>query len=285
MIDRREFWRGVLQSVAIGLALASSPLARPAACDETNVVFIIGDDISVDDFGCYGHPRIQTPNVDKLAASGMRFTNAYLTTSQCSPTRCSIITGRYPHNTGAPELHTALPEGQVMFPAILKQAGYHTAAAGKWHLGNYAKRAFDKVVGGSSGGEERWIECLRERPKDRPFFMWFASYDAHRGWSQDKGAKPHTPDDAVVPPYSIDTPEVRADMAKYYDEIQRLDRYVGLIVKELKAQEILDNTCIIFMADNGRPFPRCKTRLYDSGIKTQSFEAVSECTSIRVDSE
>jgi arylsulfatase A-like enzyme len=97
-------------------------------------VLIIGDDISVDDFGCYGHPRIRTPNVDKLAANGVRFTNAYLTTSQCSPTRSSVITGRYPHNTGAPELHTALPAGQVMFPALLKQTGYYTTAAenGTW---------------------------------------------------------------------------------------------------------------------------------------------------------
>jgi arylsulfatase A-like enzyme len=98
--------------------------------------------------------------------------------------------------------------------------------------------------------------------------MWFASYDAHRGWDQDKQAKPHTPEDAVIPPYLIDTPGVRKDMAKYYDEVQRLDRYTGEVVRELKKQGVLENTCIIFMADNGRPFPRCKTRLYDSGIKT-----------------
>jgi arylsulfatase len=254
--------------MAVVLALASCFFASLAECSEPNVVLIIGDDISVDDFGCYGHPRIRTPNVDKLAANGLRFTNAYLTTSQCSPTRCSVITGRYPHNTGAPELHTALPESQVMFPALLQQAGYYTAAAGKWHLGGYAKRAFNKIVDSGPGGEERWVECLQQRPKDQSFFMWFASHDAHRGWAPDKDAKPHTPKDAIIPPYSIDTPDVRADMAKYYDEVQRLDRYVGLVVDELRAQGILDNTVIIFMADNGRPFTRCKTRHYDNGIKT-----------------
>ena len=254
--------------IAVVLALASCFFAGLAMCSEPNIVLIIGDDISVDDFGCYGHPSIRTPNVDQLAANGLRFTNGYLTTSQCSPTRCSVITGRYPHNTGAPELHTALPEGQVMIPALLQQAGYYTAAAGKWHLGNYAKRAFHKIVDSGPGGEERWVECLQQRPKDRPFFMWFASHDAHRGWAPDKDAKPHTPKDAIIPPYLTDTPDVRADMAKYYDEVQRLDRYVGLVVDELRAQDILDSTVIIFMADNGRPFPRCKTRLYDSGIKT-----------------
>jgi N-sulfoglucosamine sulfohydrolase len=237
-------------------------VARP------NVVLIIADDVSVSDFGCYGNPNIRTPNIDKLASDGMRFTNAYLTTSQCSPTRCSIITGRYPHNTGAPELHIELPEGQIMLPAMLKQAGYHTLAVGKWHMGNYAKGAFDKVLEGGVGGEENWVESLQLRPKEKPFFMWFASYDAHRSWQVDAEAKPHSPEDAVIPPYLIDTPESRKDMAMYYDEIQRLDRYVGLVVKELKAQGVFENTCIIFMADNGRPFPRCKTRLYDSGIKT-----------------
>jgi len=263
----RRAWNAGI--AATGLALTSRSSAERAESTRPNFVLIIGDDISVSDFGCYGHPSIRTPHVDKLAAGGLRFANAYLTTSQCSPTRCSLITGRYPHNTGAPELHSPLPEGQVMFPAILRKAGYYTAAAGKWHMGNYAKGAFDKVVGGGgSGGEERWVQCLQQRPKNRPFLMWFAAYDAHRGWSPDKEGKPHTPRDAVIPPYLIDTPAVRKDMAQYYDEVQRLDRYTGLVARELKKQGQLENTVIVFMADNGRPFPRCKTRLYDSGVKT-----------------
>jgi arylsulfatase len=260
----------LLSIIAITIAIIA-PLSGAFAKKEPskpNVILIIADDVSVSDFGCYGNPNIRTPNIDKLADNGMRFSNAYLTTSQCSPTRCSIITGRYPHNTGAPELHTELPEGQIMFPAILKEAGFYTVAAGKWHMGEYAKGAFDKIVNGGAGGEERWIECLQQRPKDKPFFMWFASFDAHRPWQFDAEGKPHTPQDAIIPPYLIDTPNSRKDMAMYYDEIQRLDRYVGLVVKELEEQAILENTCIIFISDNGRPFPRCKTRLYDSGIKT-----------------
>jgi hypothetical protein len=231
----------------LGKALRLIPLAAAcslsiAAPQRPNFVLIIGDDISVDDFGCYGHPTARTPNVDRLVAGGLRFTNAYLTTSQCSPTRCSVITGRYPHNTGAPELHMPLPEGQVMFPAILREAGYHTAAAGKWHMGDHAKSAFDKVVDSHPGGEERWIECLEKRPKDRPFLMWFAAHDAHRSWQADKDAPPHKPENVVFPPYLIDTPTARIDMAKYHDEVQRLDRYAGLVVAELEAQGVLDNT-------------------------------------------
>jgi len=258
----------VMVTVLGVFSLAAASDLSAAEPKRPNFVLIIGDDISVDDFGCYGHPHARTPHIDRLAAGGMRFTNAYLTTSQCSPTRCSVITGRYPHNTGAPELHMPLPEGLPMFPALLKQASYHTAAAGKWHMGEHAKSAFDTVVDSGPGGEERWVECLEQRPKDKPFFMWFAAHDAHRGWQPDKDAPPHKPEDVVIPPYLIDTPAVREDMAKYHDEVQRLDRYTGLVLEELKKQGVLDNTCIIFMADNGRPFPRCKTRLNDSGIKT-----------------
>lgn len=265
----RHFLRLRLSSIAVVGLVISCPwaTAQPDSA-KPNIVLIIGDDISFNDFGCYGHPNIRTPHIDQLAADGLRFTNAYLTISQCSPTRCSLITGRYPHNTGAPELHTDLPEGQVMFPALLKQSGYYTVAAGKWHMGEYARSAFDKVVGGGAGGEELWLESLQQRPKDKPFFMWLASYDAHRPWKADKKAQPHTPEDAVIPPFMIDTPDARQDLASYYDEIQRLDRCTGEIVAELKKQGVFENTIILFMADNGRPFPRCKTRLYDSGIKT-----------------
>jgi len=233
-----------------------------------NFILFIADDISQEDIGCYGHPTIQTPNIDRLAGDGLRFNNAYLTISSCSPSRCSIITGRYPHNTGAPELHTKLPKGQVLFPKILKDAGYYTVLSGKHHMGENANPAFELVSRGKGKGkEEDWVEILRNRPKNRPFFCWFASIDAHRGWSISKEVKQYTPEEVVVPPYLVDGPKTREDLAGYYHEVSRFDHYIGEVVKELKAQGVLDNTFIIVTADNGRPFPRCKTRLYDSGIK------------------
>lgn len=124
----------------------ASDRASPQAIDlRPNIVFFIADDMSQEDLGAYGHPSIQTPNIDALAAQGMRFDNAYLTTSSCSPSRCGIITGRYPHNTGAPELHAILPEAQIRFPELLRQAGYYTALAGKNHMfEDYSDRAFDR---------------------------------------------------------------------------------------------------------------------------------------------
>jgi N-sulfoglucosamine sulfohydrolase len=241
-----------------------------AQSDLPNFIIIIGDDISWDDLGCYGNPAVQSPNIDQLASEGIRYTNTYLTASSCSPSRCSIIAGRYPHNTGAAELHTPLPAGMPTLPGELKKSGYYTAASGKWHLGPNAKSDFDLVVEDDigDGGEDQWVRVLKERPKDQPFFMWFASLDAHRDWQPDNQAKPHSADASIVPPYLVDAPGTRQDMAYYYDEIQRLDRFVGHVKQELISQQVLNNTLIIIMADNGRPFPRAKTRVYDSGMKT-----------------
>lgn len=263
---------------AASLILAANISAKEAK--KPNMIVIIGDDISWNDFGCYGHPTIKTPNIDKLAKNGIKFTNSFLTTSSCSPSRCSIVTGRYPHNTGACDLHSPLPEDQVTFPELLKESGYYTMHAGKWHFGSGYNKSYGgplnndfDVVGGSgkdkgSGGEKQWVSRLKNRDKSKPFFAWFASHDAHRTWSADNFHSTNSPDDVVIAPYMVDSKINRRDMASYYNEITRLDYYVGEVVKELKNQNEFDNTIIIVMADNGRPFLRCKTRVYESGMKT-----------------
>ena len=138
---------------------ATTEAARP------NFIFFISDDISQEDPGCYGHPVIKTPRIDALAENGMRFDNAYLAISSCSPSRCSIITGRYPHNHGAPELHSPLPEDQIRFPELLRKAGYHTALSGKNHMFGNKDRAFDLIThGGGPGGSGDWVGLVRDRP-------------------------------------------------------------------------------------------------------------------------
>jgi len=235
-----------------------------------NFIVIIGDDISWNDLGCYGHPTVKSPHIDQLASEGIRFTNAYLTASSCSPSRCSIMAGRYPHNTGAAELHTPLPEGMPTMAGKLKEAGYYTVSSGKWHMGPHARVDFDLVddQDTGNGGHKNWVKILQERPKDQPFFMWFASHDAHRIWHADDFGTPHEPSKSVIPPYLVNAEGTRQDLASYYNEIQRLDHYLGLVKAELQQQGVYENTLMIFMADNGRPFPRAKTRVYDSGMKT-----------------
>lgn len=268
--SRRRFLKNIGATM---LASAASPLVRCSGKNtRPNIVFIIGDDISWNDLGCYGRRTIRTPNIDRLASEGVRFTSAFLTASSCSPSRCSIISGRYPHNSGAAELHTPLPADQIPFPLRLKESGYYCAQGGKWHMGPDAKRAFDDVRDKwgkeDPGAEAEWLPLLQNRPKDKPFFMWFASFDAHRGWDDKIFLPRHDPAQVHVPKYLADAAPTRADLSKYYDEIARLDYNVGAVEEELEKQGVADNTAIIFMADNGRPFPRCKTRVYDSGMKT-----------------
>lgn len=237
-----------------------------------NVIIIIADDISWDDFGCYGNKQVKTPNIDRLAGNGLKFTQVYLTASSCSPSRNSILTGRYPHNTGAAELHTQPPESMLSFPELLRKNNYYSAMSGKFHMGDYAMRGFDEVITDlklvGDGGEEMWVSQVKNRPKDQPFFMWFAAYDAHRAWGPNIFSGTHNPDEIEPPVYLANGPGTRNDLAKYYDEIKRFDHYVGEVIKELEEQGVLDNTLIIIMADNGRPFPHSKTRLNDRGMKT-----------------
>ncbi len=253
---------------------------------------ILADDLGADDWSGAGNKAVRTPNLDQLASQGLDLSQCMLTCSSCSPSRSSIITSRYPHNTDAEQLHWPLPAAQITFVEKLKASGYYTAAAGKWHLGEPIKERFDLVKEASTKGFELptgaingkdlpvmqdkenasgcadWLKTLQDRPRDRPFFMWLAAFDPHRDYTSGTLTKPHDPQSVIVPPYLPDTLEVRKDLAMYYDEITRLDTYVGAVMQELDAQGIADNTVIAFLSDNGRPFPRCKTTLYESGIRT-----------------
>lgn len=244
-------------------------LVSPVCAAPPNFILFITDDISQEDIGCYGSAAAKTPNLDQMAAEGIRFDNAYLTCSSCSPSRCSLITGRYPHNTGACELHTSLPEGHFLFPQALKNAGYYTVLSGKHHMGKNADVAFSKISRGKGPGkEEDWVQILQQRPADKPFFCWFASTDAHRSWQFNEDAPTIDPLSIDVPPYLIDSETTRGDLAAYHHEVARTDTFVGRLRDELVRQGIDGSTYIIYMADNGRPFPRCKTRVYDSGVKS-----------------
>lgn len=260
---------------------------------QPNFILFIADDMAWDDCGVYGHRNIRTPNIDKLAHDGMRFDRAFLTASSCSPSRSSIITGQYPHNTDAEQLHWPLPANRITFVEKLKAGGYWTAAAGKWHLGAAMTNRFDLVKDAGTAGFQlptgkaaegakmvergtsdiqsgchEWVPILRARPRNKPFFLWLAALDPHRDYEENIIPDPYQPEDVIVPPYLPDVSETRKDLALYYNEITRLDLFIGDVMTELKRQGEEGNTFILFLSDNGRPFPRDKTTVYDSGIKT-----------------
>ena len=262
---------GFAVSIAKGQPTGGGEVSSLAG-SQPNMVLIIADDLSATDLGCYGNADARTPHLDKLAQEGRQWTRAYLTATVCSPSRSSIITGRYPHNSGASTLHTGVTPGQPLFPKVLRESGYWTGQAGKWHMGGYPKDAgaFDRIIEREEGVafREQFIPLLRERPEDKPFFAWLGFGDPHRAWSNDPEAEPHDPETLRLPVPLVDTPTTRRDLASFYDEVQRLDRFVGKVLDELQRQDVLDETLVLFIADNGRPFPRAKRWLTEEGIRT-----------------
>ncbi len=254
--------------LGVGILLAGH---LPGAAQSTiesahspNIIVFVADDAGWRDFGAYGNETIRTPNVDRLARNGLTFEQAFLTTPQCSPSRISILTGKYPHATGAEDLHMPLPENETILPTLLQQAGYFTGHMRKTHYGPNGEEQFQWY---SEQLSQAFPGFLDERG-ERPFFLWVGFSDPHRGYSEGAIPNPHDPDSVFVPPYLADTPETRRDLALYYDEISRMDGQIGRFIDELERRELRENTLIIFLSDNGMPFPRAKGTLYDAGIRT-----------------
>ncbi|MGH7527205.1 MAG: sulfatase family protein, partial [Gemmatimonadales bacterium] len=233
------------------------PEARP------NVVVFEADDLGWRDVGAYGNATIRTPNIDRLARSGLRVVYAFGTSPQCSPSRISTLTGKYPHATGAEDLHMPLPDVERILPSYLQAQGYFTGHMAKTHYGPNGDRQFQWYSPNTSAA----LPAFLDSAATRPFFLWVGLYDPHRPYQ--RGAAPsHATARVVVPPYLADTPETRSDLALYYDEIGLMDRDIGHMLAELERRKLRDNTLVVFLSDNGAPFPREKGTLYDSGTRT-----------------
>jgi N-sulfoglucosamine sulfohydrolase len=259
-----------------------------------NVVLIVADDQG-QDAGCYGNPVIKTPNLDALAADGTRFKYAYCTTASCSPSRSVILTGLFNHANGQYGLehdyhHFNSFSNVKSLPSMLSAAGYRTARVGKYHIGPESVYHFDKVLGGNSRNPVDMAErCRRviEDKSDQPFFLYFCPNDPHRGaranWAtlkpnsfgneppgrEPEGVVPvhYRPEDVIVPPFLPGTPVCRAEIAQYYESISRVDSGLGRLIQILKKASHYDDTLIIYISDNGMPWPGAKTTVYESGLR------------------
>jgi arylsulfatase A-like enzyme len=234
-----------------------------------NIILIVADDLGWRDVGAYGNDVVRTPNLDRLASQGLKFDNAFLTSSSCSASRATILSGLYPHSTGVLALGGAVRADVSLLGERLKSAGYFTARIGKWHIGDEVWGQFHlRRASPGPSGTENWLEFLGKRPKDKPFFFYLASNDPHRPFDVMKGVPAYDPDLIPLPEYLPDFPESRKAFAAYYQEISRLDNAIGDMLDYLQVEGVLENTFIVFMSDNGAPFSRAKLNLYDSGIKT-----------------
>jgi arylsulfatase A-like enzyme len=258
-LTRRQFGTAALATAAVAVGgglTAAAPARRP------NFLVFVADDAGARHFGCYGNPSIRTPNIDRLSAEGITADKAMLTTAQCSPSRISILTGKYPHATGAEDLHMPLPDRHRTVPGYLHKAGYFAGHMQKVHEGPHSDRQFQWYDKGLEG-----FPAFLDAAGQKPFFLWVAFDDPHRPYQDGTVAEPHDPDQVEVAPHMADTRETRADIARYYDEIARMDAVIGRFMDVLEARGLEEETLVVFLSDNGAPFPREKGTVYDGGVK------------------
>jgi len=250
----------------MGTSLSAAALATPGSGGNQvpNIMLLIADDAGWNDFGCYGNPSIRTPHIDRMAEQGVRFTNAFVTAPQCSPSRASIWTGKYAHSTGTEDLHSPLPEDEQILPDLLQSEHYYSGNVGKLHLGKAVRSQFDYY----SRDVENWEKFLRNRPANRPFLLGIGFHEPHRPYLREKFRTGYAAEETLVPVYLPSVLQVQKDLARYYTEISRMDRRIGKLMAYLESENLTEKTLVIFFSDHGLPFPRAKGFLYDPGIRT-----------------
>lgn len=243
-----------------------------------NIVLIIGEDIGRI-AGCYGAEYVRSPNLDRLAARGCRYDQAYSTYPVCAPARSTIVSGQYPMKLGTHQMRSTLLDPPRLFTHELRDAGYYVSWPTKLDF-NF------EPTSGWLDDDQPWVERLRSGAMpDQPWFaytnlmithessMWpdegeYTGRDGLQHWDPEHPRPPRVTDpaDVSVPPYLPDTPVVRSDIARHADNIAELDRQVGEILDAVDASGEADNTVVMFLSDHGRGLPREKRWPYSAGI-------------------
>jgi arylsulfatase A-like enzyme len=247
------------------------------AAEKPNILWITSEDNSPY-LGCYGDELARTPNLDRLAAEGVRYRNAFANAPVCSSARSTLITGMHAcslgvhnHRSGA-----AIPSSFRFYPGPLREAGYYCT--------NNSKTDYNVQVDGKRSPTFFWDESSRRahyknRKPGQPFFAVFNITYSHEGQTTDKGygkrrAQGLFPEERIVPPervklppYHPDTPVVRENWSRYYDNLWLMDQEVGKRLSELEAAGLADETIVFYYADHGGALPRGKRNIHDSGTR------------------
>lgn len=261
---------GLVACTLLAGTLGVAPaLAGEAAADERpNILFAIADDWGWPHAGAYGDPVVTTPTVDHLAHEGVLFQHAYVASPSCTPSRAAILTGQWHWRLEeSANLWSTLRKEYPVYPELLEEAGYFVGLERKgWGPGRLEPGGRTRNPAGPQF--ESFAEFLAKRPDDAPFCYWFGAYDPHRDYDPGSGARSGIRLDEIrLPPHFPDRPEVRSDMADYYWEVRRFDRELGEMLTLLEKRGELDRTVVVVTGDNGMPFPRCKSNLYDCGTR------------------
>ena len=242
-------------------------LAQAQAASKPNMVFIIADDCTFRDIGCYGG-QARTPNIDKLATEGMRFTRCFRAAPMCSPPRHNIYTGLYPVKSGAWPNHTRAYPHVKSIVHHLRPLGYRVTQTGKTHINPPEVFPFENK-GGGKNPDMKYINRLFAETAEggKPFCLFACSNEPHSPWNKGD-ASVYPPAKVKLPPYIVDTPRVRSDFSKYLAEITYYDSQVGEIVGLLKKHGLSDNTLVMVVSEQGSAFPFGKWTCYDHGLQS-----------------
>jgi arylsulfatase A-like enzyme len=212
--------------------------------------------------GCYGDALARTPNVDRLAAKGMRFDVAWSTAPVCAPARTAILTGLYPSSSGGLHMRSmvSLPPQFQTYPEFLRSAGYYCT--------NNLKEDYNVLTPADLWHESSRTAHWRNRRAGQPFFAVFNSTKSHESQIR---TRPHQaitdPARVRVPAYHPDTPEVRQDWAQYYDKVSEADADAGVVLREIAQAGLADDTIVFYYGDHGNGMPRGKRWPSNSGLR------------------
>lgn len=266
------------------ISFAVEPDTRP------NILIVLSDDHSAPNLGCYGDYSANTPKLDRFAKQGIIFEKHFCVAPQCVPSRAGLMTGRSAIAAQMTRFSSPLPENIPTLPELLRSEGYFTGICRRcFHLDGppipnpIVKDVFERHPQLKTFG--RRVDFLdvseprtqtvpivekffSEVPAGKPFFLWVSLDEPHHPWDVPAPVNSTDPTKIVVPPYLPDIPEVRADLARYKDEIAAADEEFQWIMDILDKHGLAENTLVVFLGDNGYAFPHGKGSLYDPGLNT-----------------
>ncbi|MBW1683995.1 MAG: sulfatase [Deltaproteobacteria bacterium] len=276
-----------LSVVAAGLSCSADPAGKFSTDpDLPNLILITADDLGWKGLSSTGNENVSTPNIDRLAREGVRFSHAFVAASSCAPSRASLITGQYPHTNGVTGLTHIHPTKSLSpfhrtLPELLREAGFNTALQGKWHVSPYLPTSWygynERLSGMLPQGfwthdSTKAIDFIRRNRNNR-FYLELNFMQNHRdadGEFHVDAGFPVDSDAIRVPEYWTlpDWPEIREDAAGYFSQTMKMDELVGELLQALDDLQLAENTMVIFVSDNGPPYPGNKMTLYDRGTGT-----------------
>jgi arylsulfatase A-like enzyme len=291
-------------SLTVILFFSGKPVHKPVRAKSLlpNIIIILVDDAGYADFGFMGCKDLQTPSLDKLALQAIKFTDAHVTASVCSPSRAGLLTGKYQQRFGYEcnegDGYPGLDTGQLLLPRILKEQGYATAAFGKWHLGyetsqHPLKRGFQYYYGFLSGGRSYFFQpdkddrkgsknALLENYQPVSFAGYLTDVLAQKAVAYIRDNK-NNPFFMYWAPNAVHTPmeASKEDLEKFTNHPRKklaamtfaLDRAIGSLIYELKQQGLFENTLIFFLSDNGGAHNNQSSNFPLKGFKGNKFEA------------